>query len=90
FVDQTLILEINVDVHKVSTTGTEPIFAFVSQFEAAQAARLAANRQSALAVTWKSMRFGAVTKAQAGLLRDSVVANVDEFVRDWKSAQAGE
>jgi hypothetical protein len=54
FVDQTLVLEITVDVHKVIQSEDLAVFAFVSQFEALQAARLAANRQSALVTTWKA------------------------------------
>jgi hypothetical protein len=87
FTDQTLLLEIQVDVHKVLRADSRDVFAFVSRFEAIQAARLAANGEAALAVTWRAMQFGAVTSDQAHLLRDSVVNNLEAFLRDWEAAQ---
>jgi hypothetical protein len=90
FTDQTLILEIQVDVHKVAQGNQLDVFAFVSQFDAIQAARLAANRQAALAATWRATQFGAVTSEQAHLLRESVVSNLDNFIRDWQTAQTAE
>lgn len=88
FTDQTLVLEINVDLHRVVQSGDVTVFAFVSQFEALQAARLATNRQSALVSTWKAVQFGAVTKAEAHHLRDSVTTNLDQFIKDWQAVQA--
>jgi hypothetical protein len=87
FTDQTLILEIQVDVHKVLRADQVDVFAFISRFEALQAARLATNGEAALAVTWRATQFGAVTADQAQLLRDSVIRNLDDFIRDWQSAQ---
>jgi hypothetical protein len=88
FTDQTLILEIQVDTHKVLRAQETDVFAFVSRFEAIQAVRLATNRQPALAATWRATQFGAVTAEQAGLIRDGVIKNVDDFIRDWQAAQA--
>lgn len=82
---QTLILEINVDLHQVAQTNEEQVYAFVSQFDAIQAAKLATNHEAALATTWKSLQFGAVSKAQSQLLRDSVVQNLDRFIEDWQA-----
>jgi hypothetical protein len=90
FTDQTLILEIRVDVHKVTQGNELDVFAFISQFDAIQAARLATNRQAALAATWRATQFGAVTSKQAHLLRESVISNLDGFIRDWQAAQAAE
>lgn len=88
FTDQTLILQVHVDLLKVLESGETDVYAFISRFEAVQAARLATNRQSALATTWKATKFGAVTRQQAHLLRDSVVQNLDEFIAAWKDANA--
>jgi len=88
FTDQTLVLEINVDLHRVVQSGDVTVFAFVSQFEALQAAKLATNRQSALVATWKAVQFGAVTKAESHRLRDSVTTNLDQFIKDWQAVQA--
>jgi hypothetical protein len=87
FTDQTLILEIQLDVHKVIRADNLDVFAFISRFEAIQAARLATNGDAALAVTWRATQFGAVTVDQAHLLRDSVINNLDAFIRDWQAAQ---
>ena len=87
FTDQTLILEIQVDVHKVIQTHDLDVFAFVSRFDAIQPARLATNRQAALAATWQATQFGAVTPQQSHLLRDSVITNLDAFIRDWQEVR---
>jgi hypothetical protein len=87
FTDQTLILEIHVDVHKVTQGNAVDVYAFISRFEAIQAVLLATNRQSALAATWRATQFGAVTTEQAHLLRDSVAKNLDQFIADWQAAQ---
>ena len=57
FTNQTLILQVHVDLVKVIQSGETDVYAFVSRFEAVQAARLATNRQSALATTWKATKF---------------------------------
>ena len=88
FTNQTLILQVQVDLLKVIQSGDTDVYAFVSRFEAVQAARLATNRQSALATTWKTTKFGAVTRQQAHLLRDSVVQNLDQFITAWSQANA--
>ena len=88
FTNQTLILQVNVDLLKVLRSNDTDVYAFVSQFEAVQAARLATNRQSALATTWTATKFGAVTREQASLLRDSVVQNLDQFIAAWNEANA--
>ncbi len=54
FTDQTLILEIQIDVHQVIQAKDLDVYAFVSRFDAIQPARLATNRQAALAVTWRN------------------------------------
>lgn len=88
--DQTLILEIQVDVHKVLRADNLDVYAFVSRFDALQAARLATNGEAALAATWRTTQFGAVTANQAQLLRDSVIRNLEEFIRDWQAVQNDE
>jgi len=88
FTNQTLILQVHVDLLKVIQSGETDVYAFISRFEAVQAARLATNRQSALATTWKATKFGAVTRQQANLLRDSVIQNLDQFIAAWHEANA--
>jgi hypothetical protein len=88
FTNQTLILQVHVDLVKVIQSGETDVYAFISRFEAIQAARLATNRQSALATTWKATKFGAVTRQQANLLRDSVVQNLDQFIAAWTDVNA--
>ena len=87
YTDQTLILEIQVDLLKVIQSDDVDVFAFISQFEAIQPARLATNHQAALVTTWRSTKFGAVTPAQAGLLRDSVLQNLERFITDYLEVQ---
>lgn len=87
FKDQTLILEIRVDLHEALKADGKRVFAFLSQFDCMQAARLATNRQSTLAATWRATQFGVISRDQAQLLRDSVLRNLDAFVADWKEAQ---
>lgn len=88
FTDQTLILEVNVDLIKVVESDGVRIHAFVSNFEAVQATVLAKSRRTSLATTWKSHKFGAITKEQSKLLRESVVKNLDNFIKAWEEAQA--
>lgn len=88
FTNQTLILQVHVDLLRVIQSGETDVYAFISRFEAVQAARLATNRQSALATTWKATKFGAVTRQQANLLRDSVIQNLDLFIAAWNQANA--
>ena len=87
---QTLILEIQVDLHQVVQVDDDQVYAFVSAFDATQAAKLATNREAALVTTWKSLRFGAVSQSQSQLLRDSVIQNMDQFIEDWQAANASE
>ena len=87
YTDQTLILEIQVDLLKVIQSDDVDVFAFISQFEAIQLARLATPGQAALVTTWRSTKFGAVTPAQAGLLRDSVLQNLERFITDYLEVQ---
>jgi hypothetical protein len=87
YTNQTLILEIQVDLLKVAQSTDADVFAFISQFEAIQPARLAANRQAALVTTWRSTKFGAVSRAQVNLLRDSVLQNLAQFIADYRSVQ---
>ena len=83
FTNQTLILEIKVDLVKVASVDDQDFFAFVSQFEAIQAARLATNKQGALATTWRETQFGGITRENARLLRESVILNLEKFIADW-------
>ena len=87
FTNQTLILEVHVDIHRVVQSGNVDVFAFISRFDALQAVQLA-NRRAALATTWRATRFGAVTTVEADLLRDSVIKNVEQFIQDWTAAQS--
>lgn len=87
YTNQTLILEIQVDLLKVAQATDSDVFAFISQFEVIQPARLATNRQAALVTTWRATKFGAVSRAQANLLRDSVLQNLTQFIEDYRSVQ---
>ncbi len=87
YTDQTLILEIQVDLLKVIDSDEGEVFAFISQFEAIQPARLATNQKPALVTTWRSTKFGAVTLAQKNLLRDSVLQSLEQFLREFREAQ---
>ena len=87
YTDQTLILEIQVDLLKVIESDEGEVFAFISQFEAIQPARLATNQKAALVTTWRSTKFGAVTLAQKNLLRDSVLQSLEQFLRDFQEVQ---
>lgn len=86
FTNQTLILEVTIDLHKIAESDDVNIYAFVSRFEAIQAARLATNNQAALASTWDATQFGAVTKPEANRLRDSVTTNLKAFLEAWKKS----
>lgn len=87
FTDQTLILEIRVDLHEALKADDKRVYAFLTQFDVMQAARLATNQQSTLAATWRATQFGVVSRQQANLLRDSVLRNLDAFIADWKAVQ---
>ena len=87
FTDQTLILEVHIDIHRVTQSNKADVFAFISRFDAIQAVQLV-NRQAALATTWRATQFGAVTPDQAGLLRSSVIKNLQQFIGDWEAANS--
>jgi len=84
FTNQTLILEIKLDLVEVASINGEGMYVFVSQFQAIQAAKLATNRQPALATTWQQVQFGGITQQNAPLLRDTVDQNLEKFIADWK------
>ncbi len=58
FTNQTLILEIKLDLVEVASINDEEMNVFVSHFQAIQPAKLATNRQAALATTWQRVQFG--------------------------------
>ena len=84
FTNQTLILEIKLDLVEVASIDDEQMYVFVSHFQAIQPAKLATNRQAALATTWQRVQFGGITEQNASLLRETVFQNLEKFIADWK------